>query len=172
MSDELIVYGWHANVPSGGELRLLAKLAGWSVAMVRDDESFEPVELSESPMVIGWAENGRRSDRIQQAIDRRDVAALSGLTEDLVAVDLAVERPYAASAQELEEYQMAGLEPELLEKIENANLRAVCEIRSGAFDQAVEFSWAVASAFGVLTDGVLEDVEEGWVMDCNDEDES
>lgn len=172
MSDELIVYGRHDAVPNLDEVRELAALAGWSLAMVQDDESFNPADLAESPLVVGWPSDSRRADRIQRAIETRDTVALSGLADELVAVELAIDRPYSPSADELEEFLGAGLEPDLLERIEKANLRAVCAVRAGAIDQAVEFSWAVASAIGVLTDGVLEDVEEGWVTDCTDDGEA
>jgi hypothetical protein len=82
-----------------------------------------------------------------------------------------VESPFRLDPDAVAELREDGHEPDLVTRIENAAACYRFSIDEPATEETVDFLWSLASAVGVLTDGVLEDLEDGALLDCTDDDD-
>lgn len=171
MSLELNVYAPKAGEPPMADISKLLGLAGWRWAPVADGPTPRRAERLHRTRALGWEPSDGIGAAVDSALAAGAADALAELSERLSIVAVEVESPFRLDPEAVSELREDGHEPELVTRIEDA---AVCfrfSIDEPATEEAVDFLWALASAVGVLTDGVLEDLEDGALLDCTDDDD-
>lgn len=171
MSYELYVYASTEDEPSVDEISALLDLAGWQWALVTSIETFRQATDLPGSTALGWDLADDIGDSVEEAVAQEDPESLSAPVDLLSAVRIEVEFPFDPDPQIISELRESDIDPDLVTRVEEAVACYAFRADGHATETTVEFLWALASAVGVLTDGVLEDVEDGSLLDCvEDED--
>jgi hypothetical protein len=168
MSLELNVYAPEAGEPAMEDISKLLGLAGWRWAAVSDGPAPRRAERLHRARALGWESADGIGAAVNSALAMAAAEALAELSERLSVVAVEVELPFKLDPEAISELREDGHEPELVTRIEDAAARFRFSIEEPATEETVDFLWALASAVGVLTDGVLEDLEDGSLLDCTE----
>jgi hypothetical protein len=171
MSLELNVYAPQAGEPAMADISKLLGLAGWRWASVADGPTPHRAERLHRTRALGWEPSDAIGAAVDSALAAGAADALAELSERLSIVAVEVESPFRLDPEAVSELREDGHEPELVARIEDSAACFRFSIEEPATEEAVDFLWALASAVGVLTDGVLEDLEDGALLDCTDDDD-
>jgi hypothetical protein len=169
MDYQLLVYAPKPEPPSVETMTRLLELAGWQWAPIAGLESFSRTSELAGSVAVGWDLADDVGDSVIDAVAAADPELLSAPVDQLSAVDIALEDPSRPDPELISELRKTGADPDLVTRVEQAG---VCwSFRTGGrvMEPTVEFIWALASAVGVLTDGVLLDDEDGTLLDCTDD---
>jgi hypothetical protein len=171
MSFELCVYAPDAGEPAMEDISKLLGLAGWRWAAVAGGPAPRRAERLHGVRALGWESADGIGAAVNSALAMAAGEALAELSERLSIVSVEVEAPFRPDAEAVAELREEGHEPELVTRIEDAAACYRFSTDEPATEEAVDFLWSLASAVGVLTDGVLEDLEDGALLDCTDNDD-
>lgn len=167
MSYEIAVYHRGGALPSSEQISKLLDLAGWRCALVESVDSLAPAAPDGNAVAIGWDINDDPSGHIRKAVTDRDHRALQRFLDGLCLVEVTRDDAFAFEQEVIDEMRSAGIERSLITKAQGTD-RRFGFTSGGDSEIEVEFQWALAGAIGVMVDGVLEDFEEGTLIDCSD----
>lgn len=171
MSYELYVYASTEDEPSVDEISELLDLAGWQWVLVAGIEKFQKTSELQGSTALGWDLADDIGDSVDEALAQEDPELLSAPLEMLSAVEIDVEFPFDPDPEIIAELRESDIDPDLVTRVEEAVACYAFRAGGQVTEQTVEFLWALASAVGVLTDGVLEDVEDASLLDCMEGDD-
>ncbi len=169
MSLELRIYAPAAGEPPMEDISKLLGLAGWRWVAVSDGPAPRRAERLHRARGLGWKSADGIGAAVNSALAMAAAEALAELSERLSVVAVEVETPVRPDADAISELREEGHEPELVTRIEDAAACFRFFTDEPATEETVDFLWALASAVGVLTDGVLEDLEDGSLLDCTED---
>jgi hypothetical protein len=168
VSLELLVYAATRTEPPLDQIGKLLALSGWrSVAVAAEGAPRRASGLG-GCRALGWDAADGIGAAVQSAVAAASAEALAELADSLSEVAVEIAAPCTVDADALAELRAEGHSPALVARIERAAARYSFSTAEPATEEAVEFLWALASAVGVLTDGVLEDMEDGTLLDCTE----
>jgi len=168
MSYELYVYASTEDEPPIDEISALLDVAGWQWALVEGLDDFRQAANLHDSTALGWDLADDFGDSVDAALADENPDLLSAPLDILTLVEIEVESPFDPDPEVISELREADIDPNLVTRVEEAVACYAFRIEGEVTEQTVEFLWALASAVGVLTDGVLEDVEDGTLLDCTD----
>lgn len=168
MSYELYVYAPIEVEPPIDEISALLDVADWQWVLVNDLATFNQSTHLHGSTALGWDLADDIGDSIEKAMAEGNPELLAAPLENLDAVRIEVESPFTPDPGVISELREADIDPDLVARVEHARTCYAFRAEGKVAESTVEFMWALASAVGVLTDGVLEDVEDGALLDCND----
>jgi len=171
MSYELYVYAPIEDEPPADEISALLDVAGWQWILVTGIETLQQASQLHGSTALGWDLADNIGYSLEKAVAEENPDLLSAPVEGLNAVEIEIECPFRPDPEIISEMRESDAKPDRVTRVEEA---AACyAFRAGGHvtEQTVEFVWALASAVGVLTDGVLEDVEDASLLDCTEEDD-
>jgi len=168
MSLELRVYAASREEPTLEQVGKLLALSGWRWAAVAAEGAPRRASRLGGCRALGWDPADGIGAAVQSAVAAGSAEALGELADSLSEVAVEIAAPCPVDADALAELREEGHAPALVARIERAAARCRFSTAEPATEEAVEFLWALASAVGVLTDGVLEDVEDGTLLDCTE----
>ena len=168
MSYELYVYSATENEPAIDEISALLDLANWQWVPVTSLHAFTKASSLGGATAVGWDLADDIGDSVDRAVAEGDPELLTAAVTDLDAVTIEVESPYTPDPHVIAELRESDIDPDLVTRVETARTCYEFAAEGEIAESTVEFMWALASAVGVLTDGVLEDVEDGALLDCNE----
>jgi hypothetical protein len=168
MSYELYVYAPIEDEPPIDEISALLDVADWQWVLVTDLHSLEQSSNLHNSIAVGWDLADDIGDSVEKAVAEENPELLSAPVDMLNAVEIEVESPFVPDPEVISELRESDINPDLVSRVEDAVACYAFRVDGDVTEQTVEFIWALASAVGVLTDGVLEDVEDGALLDCND----
>lgn len=171
MSLELWIYAATGVEPQSDDIGKLLKIAGWRWALVSGGTAPRPATSLQRSRALGWEADDGIGATVEAALGAGAAAELGALGERLSVVEIEVESPFRPDPEAVAELREEGHEPGLVTRIEEAAACYRFATDEPATEETVEFLWALASAVGVLTDGVLEDLEDGALLDCTDDDD-
>jgi len=171
MSYELYIYASAEDEPSVAEISALLEVAGWQWTLVTDIETFSLTSSLSGATGLGWDLADDIGDSVAEAVAAENPGLLSAPLERLSAVEIEVEFPFDPDPEVISELRESDIEPRLVTRVEEAVACYAFRVDGQVSETNVEFLWALASAVGVLTDGVLEDVEDGTLLECTDTDD-
>jgi hypothetical protein len=170
MSLDLCVYAANRSEPAIGAISKLLDFAGWRWVAVTNGAPLRRAERLDRSRAIGWDASDGIGAAVESAVAAGAAEALAALGDRVCEVAIEVESPFRPDSDVISELREEGHEPDLVTRIEEAAVCYRCTVDEPATEEAVEFLWALASAVGVLTDGVLEDQDDGTLLDCTEED--
>jgi hypothetical protein len=170
MSYELYVYASTEDEPPVDEISALLDVAGWQWALVSDIETFARASDLSGAIALGWDLADDIADSAAEAVAEENPDLLSAPFDLLSAVEIEVEFPFDPDPEVISEMRESDVDPALVTRVEEAVACYAFRADGHVTESTVEFLWALASAVGVLTDGVLEDVEDSSLLDCTDND--
>ena len=168
MGYELYVYAPGDDEPSGEQISALLDVAGWQWALVESVESLRQSPHLNNSTALGWDLADDVGDSVVKAVAAANPELLSVPADMLPAVEIEIESPFTPDPEFISELRETAARPDLVSRVEDAVACYAFRAEGDVTETEVEFLWALASAVGVLTDGILEDVEEGSLIDCND----
>ncbi len=168
MSLELQVYAAGREEPTLEQVAKLLALSGWRSVVVAAEGAPRRASGLGGCRALGWDPADGVGAAVQSAVAAGSAAALAELADSLSEVAVEVTAPCPIDGDALGELREEGHAPALVARIERAAVRYRFSTEEPATEEAVEFLWALASAVGVLTDGVLEDLEDGTLLDCTE----
>ncbi len=168
MSYELYVYAPIEDEPPVTEISGLLDVAGWQCVLVTSIEAFQQALNLHDSTALGWDLADDVGDSVGRAVAEENPELLSMPVDKLTAVEIEVESPFVPDPEVVSELRESNLRPDLVTRVEEAVACYAFRVEGEVTETTVEFLWALASAVGVLTDGVLEDVEDGTLLDCTD----
>ncbi len=171
MSYELYVYAATEDEPPVDEISALLEVAGWQWALITDIETFSQTSDLAGATALGWDLADDIGDSVAEAVAEENPGLLSAPIGLLSAVEIEVEFPFDPDAEVIAELRESDIDPKLVTRVEEAVACYAFRVDGQVTETTVEFLWALASAVGVLTDGVLEDVEDNSLLDCTDSDD-
>jgi hypothetical protein len=171
MSLELQVYAASPDEPTLEQVGKLLALSGWRWAAVAAEGAPRRAPHLNGCRALGWDPADGIGAAVQSAVAAGSGQALAELDDSLSEVAVEIAAPCTIDADALAELREEGHAPALVARIERAVVRYRFSTAEPATEEAVEFLWALASAIGVLTDGVLEDLEDGTLLDCTEIDD-
>ena len=170
MSLDLCVYATTEAEPAAADISKLLGFAGWHWVAVSDGEGLRRAERLDRARAIGWEASDGIGAAVESAVAAGSAEELAALGDRVCEVGIEVESPFRPDGDLISGLREEGHEPDLVTRIEEA---AVCyrfTVDEPATEDAVEFLWALTSAVGVLTGAVLEDLDDGTLLDCTEED--
>ena len=172
MSLDLCVYAATRDEPRVGDISKLLGFAGWRWVAVSDGARPRRAERLDRSRAIGWeASDGIGiGAAVDSAVAAGAAEELAALGHSVSVIALEVESPFRPDPDVISELREEGHEPDLVTRIEEAAACYRFSVDEPATEEAVEFLWALASAVGVLTGAVLEDLDDGTLLDCTEED--
>lgn len=171
MSYELYVYAPGDDEPPVEQISALLEVAGWQWALVESIESFRQSTHLHESTALGWDLADDVGDSVVKAVAAGNPELLSVPADMLPTVEVEKESPFEPDPGFISELRESEARPDLVSRVEDAASCYAFRAEGDVTEPEVEFLWALASAVGVLTDGILEDVEEGSLVDCNDVDD-
>jgi len=168
MSYELYVYAPIEDEPPVDEISGLLDVAGWQWVLVAGLDDFRQSSHLHDSTALGWDLADDIGDSVDKALAEENPELLSAPVDRLDAVEIEVESPFVPDPEVVSELRESDIRPDLVTRVEEAVACYAFRVEGEVTEQTVEFLWALASAVGVLTDGVLEDVEDGTLLDCTD----
>jgi hypothetical protein len=171
MSYQLFVYARSADTPSIDDISGLLDVAGWQWVPVTDMESFRRAATVDGAIALGWDLADDIGDSVLEAVTHENADLVTEPLGLLCAVEVSMESPFDPGPDVVSELRESDFDPDLVTRVEEAAACYVFRADGRVTEQTVEFMWSLASAVGVLTDGVLEDVEDGSLLDCTDDGE-
>jgi len=168
MSYELYVYAPGDDEPPVEQISALLDVAGWQWTLVTSIDSFRQSSHLHDSTALGWDLADDIGDSVGKAVAEGNPEMLSAPADMLHAVEIEIESPFAPDPEFISELRESDARPDLVSRVEDAVACYAFRAEGDVTETEVEFLWALASAVGVLTDGILEDVEEGTLIDCND----
>lgn len=156
MSYQLFVYTRSVEAPSIDDISGMLDVAGWQWAPVTDMESFRRAESLNGAIALGWDLADDIGDSVIEAVTHENP-------------DLVTESPFDPDPDVVSGLRESDVDPDLVTRVEEAAVCYTFRADGRVTEQTVEFMWSLASALGVLTDGVLEDEEDGSLLDCTDD---
>jgi hypothetical protein len=168
MSLELQVYAASREEPTLEQVGKLLALSGWRWVVVAAGVAPRRASGLGGCRALGWDPADGIGAAVQSAVAAGSGKALAELDDSLSEVAVEIAAPCTIDADALAELREEGYTPALVARIESAAVRYCFSTAEPATEEAVEFLWALASAVGVLTDGVLEDLEDGTLLDCTE----
>ena len=171
MSLDLCVYAATPDEPAIGAVSKLLGLAGWRWVAVTDGVPPRRAERLNRSRAIGWDASDDIGAAVESAVTAGSAEELAALGDRVCLVELEVESPFRLDPDVVSELREEGHEPDLVTRIEAAAACYRFTVDEPATEETVEFLWALASAVGVLTGAVLEDLDDGTLLDCTEEDD-
>jgi hypothetical protein len=171
MSLELLVYTAATQVPELAQIGRALEAAGWRWLLLAGDAPLRRASSLEAGRAVGWNPADDLRNAVEEALDAGSPEMLAELGDRLCTVAVEVEQPFRANSNLVSDLFEEGHEPHLVTRVEAAQVLYRFAVEEPATEDDVEFMWALASAVGVLTDGLIEDVEEAVLLDCTEEDE-
>ncbi len=168
MSYELYVYAPIEDEPPIDEIASLLDIAGWQWALVSGVDDFQQASQLQDSTALGWDLADDVGDSVDKALAEGNSALLSAPVDTLCAVEIEVETSFVPDPEIISEFRESDIKPDLVTRVEEAVACYAFRVEGEVTEQTVEFLWALASAVGVLTDGVLEDVEDSSLLDCTE----
>jgi len=169
MSYQLFVYARSADTPSIDDISGLLDVAGWQWAPVTDMESFQRAATVDGAIALGWDLADDIGDSVLEAVTHENPALVTEPLGLLCTVKISVESPFDPDPEIISDLRESDIDPALVTRMEEAAACYAFRADGRVTEETVEFMWSLASAVGVLTDGVLEDVEDGSLLDCTDD---
>jgi hypothetical protein len=169
MSLDLHVYTSEAEEPSLVQVSRALEAAGWRWLLFAGDPPLRRAASLQGSRAVGWDPADDLQNAVEDALGAGSPEMLAELGHRLCAVAVEVERPFRAHSDLLSDLFEEGHEPHLVTRVEAAQVLYRFAVEEPATEDDVEFMWALASAVGVLTDGLVEDAEEGVLLDCTEE---
>ncbi len=169
MSYQLFVYTRSVEAPSIDDISSMLDVAGWQWAPVTDMESFRRAESLNGAIALGWDLADDIGDSVIEAVTHENPDLVTEPLGLLCAVEIAVESPFDPDPDVVSGLRESDVDPDLVTRVEEAAVCYTFRADGRVTEQTVEFMWSLASALGVLTDGVLEDEEDGSLLDCTDD---
>ena len=143
--------------------------AGWQWAGVSGLDSFAAASDLAGCTAIGWDLADDVGDSVLEAVAAGNPALVAAPAETLNAIEVALESPFTADSGRISSFRENGADPGLVARVEEAAACWTFRADGRVMEPTVEFIWALASAVGVLVDGVLEDEEDATLLDCTDD---
>lgn len=171
MSLELQVHAARREEPTLEQVGKLLALSGWRWAAVAAEGAPRRASRLGGCRALGWEPADGIGAAVQSVIAAGSAEALAELADSLSEVAVEVAAPCTIDGDALAELRGEGHAPALVARIGRAAVRYRFSTAEPATEEAVEFLWALASAVGVLTEGVLEDIEDGTLLDCTEIDD-
>lgn len=168
MSYELYVYAPIEDEPPVDEISSLLDVAGWQWILVNGIDAFQQSSHLHDSTALGWDLADDIGESVDRAVAEENPELLSASVDTLNAVEIEVESPFAPDPEVISELRESDIKPDLVTRVEEAVACYAFRVEGEVTETTVEFLWALASAVGVLTDGILEDVEDNSLIDCND----
>jgi hypothetical protein len=169
MSYQLFVYARSVDAPSIDDISGLLDVAGWQWVPVTDMETFHRATAVDGAIALGWDIADEIGDSVIEAVTHENPDLVTEPLGLLSAVEISVESPFDPDPEVVSELRESDIDPDLVTRVEQATACYAFQADGRVTEQTVEFMWSLASAVGVLTDGVLEDVEDGSLLDCTDD---
>ncbi len=171
MSLDLLVYTSATQDPQLTQIGRALEAAGWRWLPLAADPPLRRASSLQESRPVGWDPAEDLQSTVESALEAGSTEMLAELGDRLCMVSVEVERPFRPRSDLLSDLFEEGHEPHLVTRVEAAQTLYRFAVEEPTTEDEVEFMWALASAVGVLTDGLVEDVEEGVLLDCTDESE-